>query len=107
MNILKRFITVLCCGAAALTAIPLRSAMPQASAAQNASAQISEEIGLVANLFCAGENTDADHAALQWATTLSASRYVLYRSEQPETGFEQIYSGTGTSCEDEIGRTHV
>ncbi|MCR4761032.1 MAG: discoidin domain-containing protein [Oscillospiraceae bacterium] len=100
MNILKRFITVLCCGAAALTAIPLRSAMPQASAAQNASAQISEEIGLVANLFCAGENTDADHAALQWATTLSASRYVLYRSEQPETGFEQIYSGTGTSCED-------
>lgn len=84
-------------------AVCLLSAVPfsvSVNAAQRASVQISEEIGLVGNLFCIEGSDNADHAALQWATTLSAEQYTLYRSTDAETGFVPIYEGLGTSYSD-------
>lgn len=63
-------------------------------------AVISDEIGLVGNLFCIGDRNNADNAALQWATTLSADSYTLYRSTESNGNFTPIYSGSGTSFED-------
>lgn len=76
---------------------------------QNVSGNISTDIGLVANLFCISDTGIADHGQLQWATTLQASSYTLYRSTAPSTGFVPIYEGTGSSFEDDdmiIGNTY-
>lgn len=75
------------------------------TAGQDAETDISEQIGLVCNLFGVRGNDKADHAALQWATTLSANSYVLYRSTDAATGFTPIYSGSGTSYEDDDLKT--
>ena len=71
-----------------------------AASVRNASADISEDIGLVGNVFCISGSNYADHAELQWASTLSAEKYTLYRSENENTSFSPIYSGTGTSFQD-------
>ena len=68
-------------------------------------ADVSDEIGLVGNLFCVSDETNAEHAALQWATTLSAEKYTLFRSISPDNGFVPIYEGTGTSFEDDDMKT--
>lgn len=65
-----------------------------------AATNTTKDIGLVGNLFCIANETAADHASLQWATTLSASRFVLYRSTNAQTGFHAIYEGGGTSFTD-------
>lgn len=78
-------------------------------AAQNAATEVSDAIGLVCNLFCVSGSDEANHAALQWDTTLSASNFILYRSAQENTGFTPIYTGSGKSCEDDdlqIGKTY-
>ena len=77
--------------------------------ALSASDNISKEIGLVGNLFCISGSDDANHAALQWSTTLSANSYTLYRSTDEKSGFTPIYSGSGVSFEDDdmlIGETY-
>ena len=67
----------------------------------SASRSVSKDIGLVGNLFCVADDKNADHAALQWATTLSADSYTLYRSTSPDNGFLPVYEGSGTSYEDD------
>lgn len=77
--------------------------------AVSASAAVSVEIGLVGNLFSVADGNKADHAAFQWATTLAADSYTLYRSTSPDEGFVPIYQGSGTSCEDDdmqLGKTY-
>ena len=69
--------------------------------AEAASVTVSDDIGLVGNLFCIADGKNADHAALQWATTLSADSYTLYRSTLPDSGFEPVYQGNGNSYEDD------
>ncbi|MBR6618002.1 MAG: discoidin domain-containing protein [Oscillospiraceae bacterium] len=108
-------LSVLCCAvlapavsmsAEALRPMPLPASPPAAAAVSDA---VSEEIGLVGNLFCIADSDNADHAALQWATTHPAASYVLYRSTEPENGFVPIYEGSGTSFTDndmEIGKTY-
>lgn len=71
-----------------------------ANSARQASDDVSKDIGLVANVYCINGSNQADQGALQWDTTLSANSYVLYRSENAETGFVPVYSGTGKSCSD-------
>ncbi|MCQ2460360.1 MAG: discoidin domain-containing protein [Ruminococcus sp.] len=76
---------------------------------QSAVSDVSENIGLVGNLFCVKGSDSADHAALQWATTLSAKSYTLYRSSDKNTGYVPIYTGGGNSFEDDnmsIGNTY-
>ena len=73
--------------------------------ALSASSAVSEEIGLVGNLFCVADSSAADHAALQWATTLPAESYTLYRSTDSESGFVPVYEGSGTSYEDDDMQT--
>ncbi|MBR5164174.1 MAG: discoidin domain-containing protein [Ruminococcus sp.] len=75
------------------------------SRAFSASTAVSEEIGLVGNLFCVADSSAADHAALQWATTLPAESYTLYRSTDSESGFVPVYEGSGTSYEDDDMQT--
>lgn len=80
-----------------------------ADAPRQASETVSKEIGLVGNLYCINGNSQADQGALQWDTTLSAKSYVLYRSEDAETGYIPVYSGTGKSCSDpdlQTGKTY-
>lgn len=96
---IARMTAVISAAACLLTAAPVPVPLT-ASAAQNASAQTSEEIGLVGNLFCVEGSDNADRAALQWATTLPVSQYTLYRSTDAETGFVPIYEGLGTSYSD-------
>ncbi len=90
-----------CFGAALLSMVTVPQIRCSAAAGQPASKQISDAIGLVGNLFCIPESDAADHAALQWATTLSASGYVLYRSTDADTGFVPVYEGYGCSYEDD------
>lgn len=76
---------------------------------QSASVNVSEEIGLVGNLFCISDSNNADNAALQWDTTLPAENFVLYRSTERDNGYTSVYEGTGTSYTDnnmEIGKTY-
>lgn len=95
-------LTALLSSAVTALGVLLRNA-PVTSAAkmQAASKTVSEEIGLVGNLICTAGSDNADRAALQWATTLPASGYVLYRSTDAETGFEPVYEGYGSSYEDD------
>lgn len=86
---------------AGLLCISVLAPVSAVTSGKDASAEISEKIGLVCNLFSVRGSDRADHAALQWATELSAESYVLYRSTNEKTGFSPIYSGTGTSCEDD------
>lgn len=76
----------------------------------SASLDTSEQIGLVGNLFCTSEtDDDADNAALQWATTLDADSFTLYRSTERDSGYKEIYHGNGNSFEDDnlmIGNTY-
>lgn len=102
--------TAMLVGTAALLTMLCASVPVQAvsgvQTAQNASAEISEAIGLVANLYTAADSGLADQAALQWATTLSASGYVLYRSTNASSGYIPVYEGYATSYADpdlEIG----
>ena len=96
--LLRRTVAVICSAAMLLTANGLR---PYRTAdAAVVSTVTSEEIGLVGNLFCIADCSTADHAALQWATTLPADSYTLYRSTRPDEGFVPVYSGSGTSCTD-------
>ena len=103
MNIRKllsgRTAAIICSAALLLTAGSFGSVKP--TYAISASSNISEDIGLVGNLFCVADGSDADHAALQWATTLSADSYTLYRSTSPDDGFVPVYEGDGTSYEDD------
>ncbi len=71
------------------------------SRAVTASDTISDEIGLVGNLFCIADSSCADHAELQWATTLSADSFTLYRSTDPKNNFISVYEGNGNSYEDD------
>ena len=69
----------------------------------------STDIGFTLNLFCISENGPANHVALNWATTLSADSYIVYRSTNATSGFTIIYNGTGTSYQDydlAIGTTY-
>ncbi len=91
------------CAAAALAFMLGSAAYAMPSAASNdinVSAPVSKEIGLVGNLFCISDSNNADNAQLQWATTLDANSYTLYRSDDGTDGFKPIYSGKGTSFQD-------
>ena len=108
MDIRKKLLS-----AAAALALMLSAAPVQLSAVHGAgqapSEAISEEIGLVGNLFTVADSGKADHAELQWATTLSAQSYVLYRSTDSSSGFVPVYEGTGTSWTDNdmsVGQTY-
>lgn len=74
-----------------------------------ASENISDKIGLSANLFCIDGSDNADHAAIQWGTTLKAEKFILYRSAYSANGYVPIYEGTGSSFTDadmQIGETY-
>ena len=91
--------------AAALTVI----LFPMLPVSAEQSRPADNEVGLVCNLFCTPDSDNADHAALQWASTNSASGYVLYRSTNAETGFVPVYEGYGSSYEDDdlrVGQTY-
>ncbi|MBP5580344.1 MAG: hypothetical protein J6X85_00875, partial [Ruminococcus sp.] len=77
-GLLSRAAAVICSAALLLAAGGFGSIRP--TCAISASGNVSEDIGLVGNLFCVADGSNADHAALQWATTLSADSYTLYRS---------------------------
>ncbi|MBR6718603.1 MAG: discoidin domain-containing protein [Oscillospiraceae bacterium] len=100
-KLFKRFAAGFCGAVTALTAAVSAMPMTAHAAGQSASKQVSEEIGLACNLFCTSNSDQADCAAIQWATTLSASNYVLYRSTNAESGFEPVYEGSGCSYEDD------
>lgn len=78
-------------------AVSAAEAVPQQAVSDN----VSTDIGLVANLFTVAGSDSAEHAAIQWATTLSADRFTLYRSTDPDSGFVPIHEGSGTSFEDD------
>ena len=98
-GLLSRAAAVMCSGALLLSAGGFGSI--RTTYAISASGNVSEDIGLVGNLFCVADGSNADHAALQWATTLSADSYTLYRSTSPDNGFEPVYQGSGNSYEDD------
>ncbi|MBP5378421.1 MAG: discoidin domain-containing protein [Ruminococcus sp.] len=98
-GLLSRAAAVICSGALLFAAGGFGSIRP--TCAISASGNVSEDIGLVGNLFCVADGSNADHAALQWATTLSADSYTLYRSTSPDNGFEPVYQGNGNSYEDD------
>jgi hypothetical protein len=98
-GLLKRAAAVICSGAVILTAGSFGSV--RTVYAVSASSVVSDDVGLVGNLFCVADGSNADHAALQWATTLSADSYTLYRSTSPDDGFVPVYEGSGTSYEDD------
>ncbi|MCR5015534.1 MAG: discoidin domain-containing protein [Ruminococcus sp.] len=102
-RILKRVAAVVCSAALLLPVGGYGRSVN--SRAVSASAAVSEEIGLVGNLFCVADSSAADHAALQWATTLPAESYMLYRSTDSESGFVPVYEGSGTSYEDDDMQT--
>ncbi len=106
-KLMKLAMPVLCSALLAFPVLPPKSvsAAPEGAV----SADVSEDIGLVGNLFCVAGSDNADHGALQWATTLPADSFTLYRSTRPEGGFEPIYYGTGASYEDDdmkLGQTY-
>ena len=92
-------LTAAVCGAAMLLTMNIYG-IPETSHAVSDSDVISDEIGLVGNLFCIADEKNADHAALQWATTLSADSYTLYRSTDSDGKRTPIYTGNGTSYSD-------
>ena len=94
----SRCAAIFCAGIAASAGMPF--AAFAADGTQRAAETVSAEIGLVGNLYCTSADGDADHAALQWATTLSAEQYTLYRSTDAQTGYVSVYTGTGTSWSD-------
>ena len=96
-NILKRTASLLL-SASFLTGTPVN--VTAAGEAHPAAENISDQIGLAANLYTIADSGYADHAALQWATTLDAANYTLYRSENTDTDFVPVYSGTGNSWSD-------
>ncbi|MBR3668084.1 MAG: discoidin domain-containing protein [Ruminococcus sp.] len=102
-RILKRVAAVVCSAALLLPVGGYGRSVT--SRAVSASTAVSEEIGLVGNLFCVADSSAADHAALQWATTLPAESYTLYRSTDSESGFVPVYEGSGTSYEDDDMQT--
>ena len=102
-RILKRVVAVVCSAALLLPVGDYGRSVT--SRAFSASTAVSEEIGLVGNLFCVADSSAADHAALQWATTLPAESYMLYRSTDSESGFVPVYEGSGTSYEDDDMQT--
>jgi len=98
----------LACGAALLLA-PGSIGQFKSAQAFTASDMFSDEIGLVGNLFCIADGKNADHAALQWSTTLNADSYTLFRSTDPVRDFVPVYEGMGNSYEDddmEPGKTY-
>ena len=101
-GLLKKTAAVLCSAVLAAAGTGgFRPAPSETAYGADVSRNVSEEIGLVGNLFSiAGTNT-ADHAALQWATTLPADSFTLCRSTDPDTGYVPIYSGKGSSFEDD------
>ncbi|MBO4878090.1 MAG: discoidin domain-containing protein [Ruminococcus sp.] len=105
---LRRAAAAVCGAVLALSAAP--SALPaEVQAAQAVHTDVSKDIGLVGNLFCISGSDNADHAELQWATTLKADSFTLYRSTSPDTGFEEVYHGGGASWEDntmQLGSTY-
>ena len=98
-TIFKRTAAVICSAAMLMTMGSFGTS--GISYAAKASVNVSDEIGLVGNLFCISDGNSADHAELQWATTLSADSYTLYRSTDPENDFVPVYEGSGTSYEDD------
>ncbi|WP_295085315.1 LamG-like jellyroll fold domain-containing protein [Ruminococcus sp.] len=106
-RLFKRTVTIICCAATVLTASNYEKEIK--SYASSASTVVSEDVGLVGNLFCIADNKSADHAELQWATTQPVDCYTLYRSTNAEYGFEKIYEGNGNSYEDDnmvVGTTY-
>ena len=107
---LKRTAAILCSAALILPSFDLISVdSAEMNTGISASHVTSEDIGLVGNLFCVSGSQKADHAALQWATTLPADTFTLYRSVDSENGFVPIYEGSGTSYEDndlQLGMTY-
>ena len=106
IQFLRRF-SVLCPAAVCLLQMPQAAVF--AVQGQSASDKASDAVGLVCNLFSTPDSENADHAALQWATTASASGYVLYRSTDAKTGFLPVYDGYGCSFEDDdlqVGTTY-
>ena len=106
-GLLHRAAAVICSTAMLLTAGSFGGI--RQTFAVTASGNISEDIGLVGNLFCVGDGKNADHAQLQWATTLSAERYTLYRAESPDGNYVPVYDGSGNSYEDddiEVGKNY-
>ena len=89
---LRRAAAALCGAAISLAVIP-HTLLHSHAAGQKAASVVSPDIGLVGNLFSISGSDAADHAQLQWATTLKADNYTLYRSTTPEDGFEPVYSG--------------
>jgi len=102
-RILKRVAAVVCSAALLLPVGGYGRSVN--SRAFSASTVVSEEIGLVGNLFCVADSSAADHAALQWATTLPAESYTLYRSTDSESAFVPVYEGSGASYEDDDMQT--
>ena len=96
-----RLTALLTGAAAAVSLLPSAASLRRPAQALDASKAVSEEIGLVGNLFCTAGSSSADHAALQWATTLPASGYVLYRSTDAASGFVPVYEGYGSAYEDD------
>lgn len=104
-GILKRTAAVICSAAMLMTMSSFGKNVT--SYAVNASSAVSDDIGLVGNLFCTADSSSADHAELQWATTLSAESYTLYRSTDPEKDFVPVYEGSGNSFEDDDMKTGI
>lgn len=106
MKIIKNLLSVICGTSLFISSSPF---IGNNSNAADASRNVSDEIGLVCNLFNVYGETTADNTAIQWATTLDAERYTLYRSDNPDNNFIPIYEGTGTSFDDhnlKIGETY-
>lgn len=93
-SILRR-VTAVCTGLMMLAGMPV-----SADTGQRAADAFSTEIGLAANLYTVAGSGYADHAALQWATTLDAGQFTLYRSASSDSNFVPVYTGTGTSWSD-------
>ena len=106
-RLLKRCTAVVCSAAMLMTISSFTGSVNDLVSAS--SVTVSDDIGLVGNLFCIADGKNADHAELQWATTISADKYTLYRSTDPESNFVDIYEGNGNSFEDDdmdIGTTY-
>ena len=100
-SLLKRLAAVACSSAILLTGTSFKVSVNNYVSA--ASVTVSDDIGLVGNLFCIADSKNADHAELQWATTLSADNFTLYRSTDPENNFVSIYEGNGNSfCDNDM-----
>ncbi|MBR5683767.1 MAG: discoidin domain-containing protein [Ruminococcus sp.] len=105
--LVKRTAAILCGAAMLLTVSSFERDMNNYVSA--APAAVSDEIGFVGNLFCIADGKNADHAELQWATTLYADSFALYRSTDPESNFVKVYEGSGNSYEDDdmaVGTTY-